>query len=858
MVFFVSCNTATMKQEAIVQKIIFLKEHDREPQLKAYLWKLDITAMDEPFKSIVLLEKKWYFNDASPFSKKYENLELLVLAKKMAFDEDYIGTNNALQSYLKDDEEILNNGYLSSYFCPFMNDAIQMARIGVSSCKHYYENESAFIGKDLKSYFDLWKEVYKVMELEQNNDYYTAALSAQVALANLLQSKNNSYQLLKEKLAYYVYTNKANNNDLSYLDNYYALINTAKPNTYVRQIVRLFKQILLNIENGEVVPDILSDPTYTYNCNLISLMACQLGQVKVYPKEYEKITLKEISKMNMLQYSFFNDYLTRELSKKNGQQAEVFWTNMHQWENPATLCNYLKGYKFEAFLSHLAYLKTKCEKNTEYCTKANDLIRQIEEFWEINNLGSNENHNANFICQLGIDQLNVSYRLHKDSGRLSEIFDVLLKVKGRRFYLDNAGIKYNELDPKTRQEVIALDDKEKFLTASLADLTMNQFLTAPVHGHLLALQKTKLQLLQKKAFSPTPINDVSYSQIKDFLCKHPVSLLDISHDDQSVFVLEMNAVDEHFYRLPFSLALKDDIARFKSFCSGEASSVDSIKLLGKKIYDHLFSSCTLDENTIICPSGLFYDFPFAALSADGEHYLIEKTAISFIDNIGICRGWDKKYFAINNASLFSFSDHLVKEKENQSFEELYFSSQELDNIAAILGRTAIIRKGRQCTKIEVKKGLLSDLCHLSLHGVSSPYNRHENFIVVRRNGDIDRIYSGELESYVITSKLVVLNACKTSIGAYLKGEGNYSLAASLLNKGVANVLATSANINDQSAKLASMYFYNSLKDQQSISQSLRHTVISLQQSSEFYHPYFWSGYRLYGCPLNNYEFHLHQ
>jgi hypothetical protein len=57
-----------VRGEKIVDQIINLKEQNNIASLKFYLWDIDHKTLQEPYRSIVLLEKKWYFLDTSNFS----------------------------------------------------------------------------------------------------------------------------------------------------------------------------------------------------------------------------------------------------------------------------------------------------------------------------------------------------------------------------------------------------------------------------------------------------------------------------------------------------------------------------------------------------------------------------------------------------------------------------------------------------------------------------------------------------------------------------------------------------------------------------------------------------------------------
>jgi CHAT domain-containing protein len=98
------------------------------------------------------------------------------------------------------------------------------------------------------------------------------------------------------------------------------------------------------------------------------------------------------------------------------------------------------------------------------------------------------------------------------------------------------------------------------------------------------------------------------------------------------------------------------------------------------------------------------------------------------------------------------------------------------------------------------------------------------------------------------AELVVLNACKTTLGDIKKGEGVFSLARGFLQSGSKSVISSLWNVNDKSNAEITLSFYNYIKNGQSKSAALRQAKLdylkthSLSEAS----PYYWSSLILIG------------
>ncbi|WP_282068916.1 CHAT domain-containing protein [Olleya namhaensis] len=111
-----------------------------------------------------------------------------------------------------------------------------------------------------------------------------------------------------------------------------------------------------------------------------------------------------------------------------------------------------------------------------------------------------------------------------------------------------------------------------------------------------------------------------------------------------------------------------------------------------------------------------------------------------------------------------------------------------------------------------------------------------------------KISLNEINKIKNQAELVVLNACKTSLGDIKKGEGVFSLARGFLQSGSKSVISSLWNVNDKSNAEITLSFYKYIKKGKSKSAALRQAKLdylethSLSEAS----PYYWSSLILIG------------
>ncbi len=171
------------------------------------------------------------------------------------------------------------------------------------------------------------------------------------------------------------------------------------------------------------------------------------------------------------------------------------------------------------------------------------------------------------------------------------------------------------------------------------------------------------------------------------------------------------------------------------------------------------------------------------------------------------------------------------------------SHREIDDISAVLG-------GRIFTDtIATKSHFLNayknnSIVHVSTHGSFDNNNPGLGFYD-------EKLFLDEL--YFLNNsnskELVVLSACKTSVGNQIRGEGVFNFARGFINSGAKSVITTLWDVNEKSSSEIISQFYTNLASGNRKSASLRQAKLNYldqHQNTSQASPFYWSAIVLTG------------
>ena len=95
---------------------------------------------------------------------------------------------------------------------------------------------------------------------------------------------------------------------------------------------------------------------------------------------------------------------------------------------------------------------------------------------------------------------------------------------------------------------------------------------------------------------------------------------------------------------------------------------------------------------------------------------------------------------------------------------------------------------------------------------------------------------------LLGTKLVVLSACETGIGAVNNGEGVYGLRRAFAIAGAESQLISLWKVADIGTKDLMVNYYQRLMNNEGRREALRQTQLEMLRSQKYQHPYYWAAF----------------
>ncbi|MCP4656675.1 MAG: CHAT domain-containing protein [bacterium] len=189
------------------------------------------------------------------------------------------------------------------------------------------------------------------------------------------------------------------------------------------------------------------------------------------------------------------------------------------------------------------------------------------------------------------------------------------------------------------------------------------------------------------------------------------------------------------------------------------------------------------------------------------------------------------------------------------YQRLLSSKEEAE---AILGMVApgegIGKLGFDASLDLVMSGELAKyrIVHFATHAEIETGHPELSAIVLSRVDRQGSSVPGSLRLYQIyeldlPAELVVLSACKTALGAQVRGEGLMSLTRGFMYAGTRRVIVSLWSVGDRStAELMKRLYRAMLEQKQPPSAALRQAQLSMRREERWRSPYYWAGFVLQG------------
>jgi CHAT domain-containing protein len=274
----------------------------------------------------------------------------------------------------------------------------------------------------------------------------------------------------------------------------------------------------------------------------------------------------------------------------------------------------------------------------------------------------------------------------------------------------------------------------------------------------------------------------------------------------------------------------------------------------QQFYDWLIRPAEADlarsgvKTLVFVLDGILRNVPVAALH-DGQHYLIENYSVALTPGLQL---FNPRPLTLNQSEVLIGG----LTEGRQGFSALPGVKQEAQDISAI-ATTDVLLNGA-FTRLNLEQKIQSHrfpIVHLATHGQFSS-QAEETYLLtwdelinvkkfdqlLRANEALSREDTRSFPRSPI--ELLVLSACQTAVGDRRAALG---LAGLAVRSGAASTLATLWSVQDESTAHFMTQFYTILSQPQTTkAEALRQAQLSLLQSAQYQHPFYWAPFVLVG------------
>jgi CHAT domain-containing protein/Tfp pilus assembly protein PilF len=294
--------------------------------------------------------------------------------------------------------------------------------------------------------------------------------------------------------------------------------------------------------------------------------------------------------------------------------------------------------------------------------------------------------------------------------------------------------------------------------------------------------------------------------------------------------------------------------------------------LGRELLSPYLDPQAEISRLIIVPDGILYELPFETLGSGRRGSgLIRRLDISYSpSSSSLIQLSDLREDGVFNKKALIFGSQnwaagFEKETDSRhSLETLYLSrgfdfsslpdvDTEVRHVARNLdGINKDVYTNEEATEEVFKSLELGNygIIHFACHSFMDSRNPMSSALVLGR--DRNRREDGflqarEIQRLGLAADLVVMAGCRTGIGPVLSPEGMVGLPRVFFYAGARSVVSALWMVNDKASALFMRYFYSRIREGRGMSKALCLAKRDMLKSP-YRHPFFWSGYVLYGDP----------
>jgi len=294
--------------------------------------------------------------------------------------------------------------------------------------------------------------------------------------------------------------------------------------------------------------------------------------------------------------------------------------------------------------------------------------------------------------------------------------------------------------------------------------------------------------------------------------------------------------------------------RFLRECADSDSDLTMLRRDGRQLYDWLVAPLAHRLNSsrgtlLIEPHGAVGAIPFQALLDENSRYLGERFAIAVVGGMAdYLRRAEIGPVNRQDRALVVANPVLGAELTN-TFPPLAGTLGEGQSVANRFRRPMLLSGKAATIQAVQERSAQANVFHFAGHGFSNAGNGG----LLLSPAETDPNGAGILDGIRMAQqnwrqcRLAVLAACSSGSGETKEAVNPESLVRGLLWAGVARVVASRWNVDNEKGAFFMDHFYDELLSGRDTAAALQVAAKHLRERTETNHPYFWAGFQTYGA-----------
>ncbi len=367
---------------------------------------------------------------------------------------------------------------------------------------------------------------------------------------------------------------------------------------------------------------------------------------------------------------------------------------------------------------------------------------------------------------------------------------------------------------------------------------------------------------------------ITYKEVQKLLTEPHTTFLAYSLGKDQSFGFAISRDGLKIFRAPSRKEIQQKVIEYRKVISDKDSRDFG---LGHTLYEELVRPGigAGTKRIVIIPDDILSLLPFETLLIKwpGKRWLIEDYAVSYVPSLSVLRELIKRKNASKSRpqkDLLAFGDPYYGANESGrqgsapdlfqdfylnpsiSFFRLKFSGLEVERISSAFKSSRLrVFQRKDASEENLKAEDLTSykIIHFATHGLIDDKKPARSSILLSLDEDPAEdgfLQMREIFNLKMRADLVVLSACQTGLGQFIRGEGIEGLSRAFFYSGASSVLMSLWAVNDEATYQLMERFYRHLKSSRASMTALREAKLEMIRSPVFNHPFYWAGFIING------------